>query len=120
MIEESLRQGADGAKREVHHGVPRCLLKLRDRADAHPELDGEGLQRWLDYEFEALRWGVDPEVSRVELAALVEGSTENTTLVTDLIVGLRSAAWTSPNPSWRCSTGPRRCAAPWWTCSTGR
>jgi hypothetical protein len=75
LIEESVRQGADGAKREVHHGLPRCLLKLRDRADAHPELDGEGLQRWLDYEFEALRWGVAAEVSREELAALVEGST---------------------------------------------
>lgn len=75
MIEESVRQAADEAKREVHHGVPRCLLKLRDRADAHPELDGEGLQRWLDYEFEALRWGVDPDVSREDLASLVEGST---------------------------------------------
>ena len=41
MIEESVRQGAERAKREVHHGVPRCLLKLRDRTDAHTELDGE-------------------------------------------------------------------------------
>ena len=74
MIEESLRQGAEQAKREVHHRVPRCLLRLRDRADAHTELDGEGLQLWLDYEFEALHWGVDPDVSREALAALVEGS----------------------------------------------
>jgi hypothetical protein len=75
LIEESLRQGAERAKGEVHHRVPRCLLRLRDRADAHTELDGEGLQRWLDYEFEALRWNVDSDVSREVLAALVEGST---------------------------------------------
>ena len=61
---------------EVHHEVPRCLLRLRDRADRHPEpLNGEGLQLWLDYECEALRYGVDPDVSPEELAALIEGST---------------------------------------------
>ncbi len=60
---------------EVHHGIPRCLLRLRDRADAHAELDGEGIQRWLDYECEALRWGVDPDVTRDELAAMIEAST---------------------------------------------
>jgi hypothetical protein len=58
---------------ELHHRVPRCLLKLRERADAGA-LDGEGFQAWLDYEHEALRWGVDPDVSRGELAALVEAS----------------------------------------------
>ena len=60
---------------EVHHQIPRRLLRLRDRADAHTELDGEGIQRWLDYELEALRYGVDPDPGREELAALVEGST---------------------------------------------
>jgi hypothetical protein len=50
-------------------------LGLRDRADAYHEFDGEGIQLWLDYELEALRYGVDPEVSRDELAALVDGST---------------------------------------------
>ena len=60
---------------EVHHSVPRSLLGLRDQSDAHPELDGEGIQLWLDYELEALRFGVDPDVSREELAALIEGST---------------------------------------------
>lgn len=59
---------------EVHHEVPRCLLRLRDRADA-AGLTGEGIQRWLDFEHEAMRWGVDPDVSRDELAAMVEGST---------------------------------------------
>jgi hypothetical protein len=55
--------------------VPRCLLRLRDRADVHPEFDGEGLQFWLDYELEALRYGVDPDTSHENLAALIEGST---------------------------------------------
>jgi hypothetical protein len=75
LIEESVRQGADEAKREEHHTVPQCLLRLRDRADDCSGLDGEGIQRWLDYEFEALRWDVDPDLSREELATLVEDST---------------------------------------------
>ena len=60
---------------EVHYGVPRCLLRLRDRADERTELDGEGIQRWMDYECEALRFGVDPDTPRDELAATIEGST---------------------------------------------
>jgi len=76
LIEESVRQGTDGAKTtEVHHAVPRCLLRLRDRAEAHGAFDGEGIQLWLDFEGEAMRWGVDPNVSREELAAMVEAST---------------------------------------------
>ncbi len=62
-------------RQEAHYAVPQCLLQLRDRADAHREFDGEGIQLWLDYELEALRFGVDPNVSREELAALVEGLT---------------------------------------------
>ena len=63
-------------RQELHHRVPQCLLGLRDRADAHQEeFDGEGLQLWLDYELEAMRFGVDPDLPREELAALVEGST---------------------------------------------
>ena len=43
--------------------------------------------------------------------SLVEGSTENATLVTELIVGLRERGpGRHPARSWRCSTGPRRCA----------
>jgi hypothetical protein len=64
-----------GEVREVHHSAPRCLLSLRDRADAHPEFDGEGIQLWLDYELEALLYGIDPDISREELEALIEGST---------------------------------------------
>ncbi len=25
---------------EIHHTIPRCLLRLKDRADDHRELDG--------------------------------------------------------------------------------
>jgi len=61
--------------REVHHWVARCVLRLRDRADACVDpLSAEGLALWMDYELEALRFGVDPDVSRKELAALIEGS----------------------------------------------
>jgi len=38
-------------------------------------LSAEGLALWMDYELEALRWGVDPDVSREELAAMIGGST---------------------------------------------
>ncbi len=30
-------------RQEVHHAVPQCLLRLRDRAEAHHEFDGEGI-----------------------------------------------------------------------------
>ena len=64
---------------EVHHQIPRYLLGLRDRADAYPDpLNGEGLQLWLDFECEALRYDVDPDASPEELAALIEGSTVET------------------------------------------
>jgi hypothetical protein len=38
------------------------------------ELDGAGLQAWFQWEEEAFRYGVDPDVTRGELAALIEGS----------------------------------------------
>jgi hypothetical protein len=59
---------------EIHHRVPRCLLRLRDRADAAP-FDGEGIQLWLDFEYEAICYGVDPDMNRDNLAALIEAST---------------------------------------------
>ena len=63
------------AAAEVHHEIPRRLLGMRDRADRHPEpLSGIGLQLWLDFECEAMRYGVDPDASPEELAALVDGS----------------------------------------------
>jgi hypothetical protein len=60
---------------ELHHRVPRCRLTLREKADVGA-LDGAGFQAWLEYEHEALRWGVDPDVSREDLAALVDASLE--------------------------------------------
>jgi hypothetical protein len=64
------------APREVHHRVARCVLGLRERADGCAEpWSAEGLALWMDYELEALRFGVDPDVSREELATLIEGST---------------------------------------------
>jgi hypothetical protein len=64
---------------EVHHRVPRCVLGLRDRADACADpLSAEGLALWMDYEVEALRCGVDPDMCREELAALIESSTVET------------------------------------------
>jgi hypothetical protein len=58
---------------EVHHRLPRCLLRSYDRF-VTGELDGEGLQAWWNWEEEAFRYGVDPDVSRVELEALIEAS----------------------------------------------
>ena len=58
----------------IHHEIPRCLLRLRDRAEA-AGLTGEGIELALEFEHEAQRWGLDPDVSREDLAALIEGST---------------------------------------------
>jgi hypothetical protein len=58
---------------EVHHRIPRCLLGFHDRFVAGG-LDGEGLQTWFDWEEEAFRYGVDPDVSRGELELLIEAS----------------------------------------------
>lgn len=58
---------------EVHHRVPRCLLGFFDRA-ASGELNGAGLQAWFDWEEEAFRYGVDPDVSREDLVVLIDSS----------------------------------------------
>jgi hypothetical protein len=60
---------------EVHHAAPRCLLRLHDEANGTTDLDGEGIQLWMEWEWEAMRWGVDVEISRPDLEALVERST---------------------------------------------
>ena len=61
-------------RREVHHRVPRCLLKVYDRGHG-PGLEPEDLQAWFDWEEEAFRCGVDPDISHEQLAELIEGST---------------------------------------------
>lgn len=61
-------------KPEVHHAAPRCLLTLHERANGTTTLDGEGIQAWVEWELEAMRWRVPVEISRDDLRALVEAS----------------------------------------------
>ena len=72
MIEQSVDHKP--GQSQLHHQVPRCLLRLRDKAEDHPELDGEGLQLWMEYELEAHAHGIDPDVGRDELARMIEES----------------------------------------------
>lgn len=58
---------------QLHHRIPRCLLRVRDRADA-ADLDGAGIGAWLEWEIEAMSYGVDPDVGREALPAIIEGS----------------------------------------------
>jgi hypothetical protein len=58
---------------ELHHTAPRCLISLHERANGG-SLDGEGIQAWLEWEMEAMRWRVPIEISRDDLEALVETS----------------------------------------------
>jgi hypothetical protein len=60
--------------REAHHAAPRCLISLHEMANGS-ELDGEGIQAWLEWEWEAMRWYVPVEISREDLEALVDRST---------------------------------------------
>src|SRR4051794_41047751 len=41
--------------REAHHAAPRCLIALHEKANG-TALDGEGIQAWLEWEWEAMRW----------------------------------------------------------------
>jgi hypothetical protein len=63
-------------KPEVDHAAPRCLLVLHERANGKTTLDGEGIQAWVEWEWEAIRWRVPVEISRSELEELVERSGE--------------------------------------------
>ena len=61
---------------EVHHAVPRCLLRLHDEArDPSCDLDGAGIQARLEWEWEALRWSVSAEIAPEDLERLVKAST---------------------------------------------
>ena len=62
-----------GRPTEVHHAAPRCLLALHERANG-TELGGEGIQAWVEWEWEAMRWRVPVEISRADLEALVASS----------------------------------------------
>ncbi len=59
---------------EVHHAAPRCLLRLHERAKGKASLEGEAIQAWLEWEWEAMRWRVPVKISREELEELVERS----------------------------------------------
>jgi hypothetical protein len=61
---------------ESHHAAPRCLLRLHEKANGTTSLDGEAIQAWLEWEWEAMRWRVPVEISREELEDLVEKSAE--------------------------------------------
>jgi len=61
-------------KPEVHHAAPRCLLTLHERANGTTNLDGEAIQAWVEWEWEAMRWRVPVEISRSELEELIERS----------------------------------------------
>jgi hypothetical protein len=58
---------------DFHHATPRRLLSLHEKASG-TSLDGEGIQAWLEWEMEAMRWRVPVEISRENLQTLVEAS----------------------------------------------
>ncbi len=59
---------------ELHHTVPRCLLRLKEQAEG--ELRIAGAPAWLEFEHECRRWGVPVEIAREDLERLVERSAE--------------------------------------------
>lgn len=63
-----------GKTTEMHHRLPRRLLAAHDRMCSHKELDGNPLQEWFEYEELLLEFGLDPDISRKELEAKIEGS----------------------------------------------
>jgi hypothetical protein len=59
---------------QIHHRTPRRLLKVWNVGHGS-SLEPEDLAAWIKWEEEAYRYGVDPEIPREVLAALIEGST---------------------------------------------
>jgi hypothetical protein len=59
---------------EAHRAVPSRLLELHERANG-ADLDGEGIQSWLEWEWEAARWRVPAEISGDDLRTLIERGT---------------------------------------------
>ena len=79
------------SEEELHHAAPRCLISLHEKANDSTFLDGEGIQAWLEWEMEAMRWRVPIEISRDDLEALVKGS--ETVLERDAHRLLHSSDW---------------------------
>ena len=65
----------DARRPENHRAEPRCLLWLHERANGLP-LDGEGIQAWLEWEWEATRWRVPVDISGADLEELIERGAE--------------------------------------------
>ena len=59
---------------QIHHRILRRLLKVWDGGHGS-SLEPEDFAAWIEWEEEAYRYGVDPEISREDLAALIKGST---------------------------------------------
>jgi hypothetical protein len=64
---------AHGRREELHHAAPCCLISLHEKANGS-SLDGVGIQAWLEWEMEAMRWRVPVEISKDDLEELVEVS----------------------------------------------
>ena len=62
-------------EKETQHTEPHYLLKLHEEAHG-PELDGAGIQAWVEWEMEAMLWRVPVDSSRAELERLIEHSAE--------------------------------------------
>lgn len=57
----------------LHHRIPRSLLKVYDQGHV-PGLEPEDLAAHFEWEEAAFPYGVNPDVSRDVLAALIEDS----------------------------------------------
>jgi hypothetical protein len=70
MAHKEMLMDGSSVTRGAHHATPRCLLTLHERANG-TSLDGEGIQAWLEWEWEATRWRVPVEIPRRDLEVLV-------------------------------------------------
>jgi len=62
-------------QREIHHRIPQHLIRLYDAAMSSNDLTGESIEAYMTFEHEAVRYRVPVEITRDELARLIEGST---------------------------------------------
>lgn len=69
ILETCATHGEPAAEPGRGEDASCCLVRAHDAMRARPDLDGEGIQLWLDFEEAALERGVDPDVTREELAA---------------------------------------------------
>ena len=86
--------------REAHHAAPRSLISLHEKANG-TSLDGQGIQAWLEWEWEAMRWRVPVEISRV-VDVVQQGQAEVCFWISRSFV--LSSLWISPSLT-RCKGG---------------